>query len=188
MKWIGNRISFVDDKHRTTIVIYSESQTWIKALMGAWVAMWLVIGATVVWSYFTFTLTDQEKLIIWIFMTFWTYYAIRVSRSFFWLLWGKELIKIDEAAFHFKRSIKNFGRSTPYYHENINKITLQQPKERSLQTVWEASPWIQGGERIEFEYQNRIVRFGRKLDEKDAKLLFNLITKRIEERMRKIRD
>jgi len=188
MKWIGERISFVEDKSKTTIVIYPESATWVKGIMGACVAMWFVIGVTIVWSYFTFKLTDQEKIIIWVFMTFWTYYAIRVSRSFFWLLWGKELIKIDEAAFHFKRSIRNYGRSVPYYLENIKKISLQQPKERTFQAVWEASPWIQGGERLEFEYQGKLVRFGRKLEEKEAKLLFNLVTKRIEERMRKMRD
>ncbi len=86
MKWIGERISFVDDKAKTTIVIYPENVTWIKGLMGAWVAMWTVIGATIVWSYFTFKLTDQENLIIYIFMSFWTYYAIKVFRSFAWLM------------------------------------------------------------------------------------------------------
>lgn len=188
MKWIGERISFVDDKIRTTIVILPETATWIRGLMGAWVAMWMVIGATIVWSYFTFTLTQQEKIIIFVFMTFWTYYAIKVVRSFFWILWGKELIKIDEAALHYKKSIKNYGKSTPYYLQNIKKISLFQPKERSIQSVWEASPWIRGGERIEFEYMGKIIRLGRKLDEKESKLLFNLITKRIEERMRKIKD
>jgi hypothetical protein len=188
MKWIGKRISFVDDKIRTTVVIYPESTTFVKGLMGAWVAMWMVIGATIIWSYFTFKMTDQEKIIIYVFMTFWAYYAIKVARSFFWLLWGKELIKIDEAAFHYKRSIRNYGKSTPYYFANIKKISLFQPKEKSFQAVWEASPWVQGGERLEFEYLGKIVRFGRKLEEKDAKLLFTFLTKRIEERMRKQRD
>jgi hypothetical protein len=103
-------------------------------------------------------------------------------------MWGKELVKIDEAAFYYKKSVRNFGKSTPYYLENIKKIELLQPKERSIQTVWEASPWIRGGERIEFEYLGKVIRFGRKLEEKEAKLLFNLVTKRIEERMRKIKN
>lgn len=188
MKWIGNRISFVDDKVRTTIVIYPESSALIKGLMGAWVAMWIVIGSTIVWSYFTFKLTEQEKIIIYVFMTFWTYYAVKVIRSYFWLMWGKELIKIDEAAFFYKRSVRKYGKSIPYYFENIKKISLHQPKEKSLQSVWEASPWVRGGERIEFEYLGKVIRFARKLDEKESKLLFNLVTKRIEERMKKIKS
>jgi len=118
-------------------------------------------------------------------MTFWAYYAVRVIRSFFWIMWGKELIKIDEVALYYKRSIKNYGRSIPYYFENIKKIALFQPKAKSIQSVWEASPWIRGGERMEFEYQGKMVRFGRKLEEKDSKILFNLITKKVEERVRK---
>lgn len=188
MKWIGKQISFVDDKIRTTIVIEPDVAFWIRGLMGAWVSMWLVIGGTVVWSYFNFQLKQQEQIIIFVFMTFWVYYAVKVLRSFAWIMWGKELIKIDEAAFYYKRSVKNYGRSTPYYFENIKKISLYHPKERSIQTVWETSPWVRGGERIEFEYLGKPIRFGRKLNEKDAKLLFNLVTKRIDERMRKLKD
>jgi hypothetical protein len=121
-------------------------------------------------------------------MTFWAYYAIKVIRSFFCLMWGKELIKIDEAAFFYKKSIKGYGKSIPYYLDNIKKIALFHPKEKSIQAVWEASPWIRGGERIEFEYLGKMVRFGRKLNEKEAKLLFTLITKRMEERLRKIKS
>ena len=55
------------------------------------------------------------------------------------------------------------------------------PKENSFQAVWENSPWIQNGERIEFDYIGKTIRFGKKLNEKDTKLLFNLVIKRIEE-------
>lgn len=121
-------------------------------------------------------------------MTFWAYYAVKVLRSFSWLMWGKELIKIDEAAVYYKKSILKYGKSTPYYFENIKSVSMHHPKEKSLQSVWEASPWIRGGERIEFEYKGKYIRFGRKLAEKDAKLLFALVTKRIDERMRKLKS
>jgi hypothetical protein len=187
MKWIGNRVSFIDEKNRTTIVIYPESNTLMQGLMGAWVAMWLVIGATVIWALFTLALTGQEKIILYIFLSFWVYYAVRVSRAFLWLLWGKELIKIDEVSLTYKKSIKKYGTARPYYFENIHKIALDIPKDRSFQTVWEASPWIRGGERISFEYFGKVVKLARKLNEKDAKLLFQLITKKIEERIKKVK-
>ena len=185
MKWIGERISFSEDKNKLTIVIHPERSGLVNAMMGAWLSMWLVIGGTIIWSYFNLKLTNQETIIIFVFMSFWLYYAIRVIRSFFWVVMGKELIKIDEVAFYYKKSIKNYGRSIPYYFENIKKISMYQPKARSLQTVWEASPWIRGGERMEFEYQGKMIRFGRKLNEKDSKVLFNLITKKVEEKVRR---
>jgi hypothetical protein len=185
MKWIGERISFVEDKNRTTIVIYPENKAWVSGLMGAWVAMWYVIGASVIWYYFTFEMPKQENIIVYVFMTFWVYYAVTVTRAFFWLMWGKELIKINEASLTYKKSVKNYGKAVPYYLENIKKISMSHPKERSIQAAWEASPWVRGGERIEFEYMGKLIRFGRKLEEKEAKLLFNVIVKRIEEKLRK---
>jgi hypothetical protein len=185
MKWIGERISLVDEKGKTTIVIRPEDRFWIKGLMGAWTAMWFTIGLTVIMSYFTFDLTKQEKIAIFVFMSFWAYYAVRVTRTFLWIMWGKELIKINETSFSYKKSIRNYGRSVPYYFENIQKMAVNFPERNSLQWAWESSPWIQGGERIEFEYRGKAVRFARKLNEKDTKLLFNAVTKRIEEQMKK---
>ena len=187
MKWIGERISFVDDKNKSTIVIYPENVTWLKAVLGAWVGMWFAIGATVAWSLFVMTFTEQETIILIVFLTFWSYYAFRVTRSFFWLLWGKELIKIDEVSLTYKKSIKKYGKAAPYYLENISKIRVFQPKERSIQSAWEKSPWIRGGERIEFDYMGKVIRFGKKLNEKDTTLLFKYVTKKMDDRLRKLK-
>lgn len=184
MKWIGERTSFVDDKLKTTIIIDSEKVFWQTALMGAWFFMWLTIGGTMSWS-FTLKLNQQELIIVVIFLVFWAYYAFRVGRQFLWLLWGKEYIKINESALYIKRGIKGYGKAHSYFLENIQKMRTEQPKETSIQAVWESSPWIRGGERLEFDYQGKIVKFGRKLNEKDAKILFNLVTKRIEEQLRR---
>lgn len=185
MKWIGERISFVEDKSRITIVINPKEVGWFKAAMGAWVFMWYTIGCTVVWYYFTFKMTEQETIILFVFMAFWTYFAMKVTRSWLWLLWGKELIKLDEVSLIYKRSIRKYGRATPYYLENITKMRMSHPKENSIQTAWEKSPWIIGGERLEFDYMGKVVKFGRKLDEKDAELLFKFLTKRIDAQIRK---
>jgi hypothetical protein len=183
IKWIGERISFLDDKSKTTFVIYPEDITWHKALMGGWFAMWLCIGATMAWA-ISLDLSEQEFIIVLVFLTFWAYYAFRVGRSFFWILWGREMLKVNETALFIKKSVKGFGKTTPYYIENIRKIRVEFPKENSIQAVWEASPWIRGGERLEFDYLGKTIRFGRKLNEKDAKLLFSVITKRIEDQLK----
>ena len=187
MKWIGERISFVDEKYRTTVVIHPKDNGMVRALMGAWFAMWLVIGGIVIWSYLTFSLTDQEKIAIYVFMAFWLYFAIRVGRAFFWLLWGKELLKIDEASFTYKKSIRSYGKAKSFLLDNISKIRMHQPEEKSFQAAWESSPWIKGGERIEFDYAGKVIRMGRKLEKRDAELLYKLLTKRVSERLRKMK-
>lgn len=153
--------------------------------MGAWLAMWYTIGFVVIWSLSAFKLTEQEKIIIFVFLTFWSYYAFNVSKAFLWLVYGKELIKIDETSFQLKKSILTYGKTVPYYYENIKSLKCDVPEKGSIQSIWESSPWVSGGERISFSYFEKSVKFGRKLNEKDAKLLFNLIGKRIFERNKK---
>ncbi len=185
MKWIGKRISFSDEKLKTTIVIHPKDIGWLKSLMGAWVSMWLTMGAIVIWAYFSLPLEEQETIIIFIFLAFWAYYAFKVTKSWFWMMWGKELIKIDEATLSYKKSVRKYGKSASYLVENISKIRMHKLEAKSFQAAWEKSPWIVGGERLEFDYMGKVVKFGRKLDEKDAKLLFKLLTKRIDAQVRK---
>jgi hypothetical protein len=179
MNWIGERISVVDHSTKTTIVILPHKSAWAISLMGAWLAMWLTIGFTTLWYLFNFTLTQKESVIVTVFMIFWFYYAFRVSKSFLWLLKGKEKIKVDEIGVHIKKAIFNYGKSRVYYFENIKGLEFNLPKEKSFQTVWEASPWINGAERFQFEYFGKMARFGNKLNEKEAKLLSQVLEKRM---------
>ena len=98
---------------------------------------------------------------------------------------AKELVKIDEAGLHYKKSIRKYGKSTLFLFGNIQDLQFDVPQESSIQRVWESSPWINGGERFSFSYFGKIVKFGRKLEEQDCKLLFNLVNKRIIERKKK---
>ncbi len=84
----------------------------------------------------------------------------------------------------YKRSVRKYGKAHPYLLENITKMRMTHPKENSLQAAWEKSAWIMGGERLEFDYMGKVVKFGRKLNEKDAELLFKMLTKRIETQIR----
>jgi len=180
MKWIGKRISVVEQNNKTTIVIVPERKIWINSLMGAWISMWYVIGTSVITAFFILELSRQEKLILVIFLSFWLYYAVRVTRAFLWLMWGAENIKIDKTSLTIKNATGKFGTAKPYFLENIRKVRIAIPKDRSWQQAWESSPWVSGGERIEFDYLGTVVRFGKKLPEKDCVLLFQLITKKIE--------
>lgn len=185
MKWIGKRISFVDEKSNTTVVIRAKDIGWLKGVMGAWVGMWWMIGISLIlWTFASGGRTDQEYLVVTIFLAFWLYYAVKITRSWSWFMWGKELIKIDEASLYYKRSIRKFGKSLPFLLENVSQLRMYAPEEKSFQAAWEKSPWIVGVERLEFDYMGKSVKMGRKLDAKDAELLFKLLSKRLDKQIR----
>lgn len=194
MKWIGERISYVDKDNKTTFIILPENAGWQKSLLGAWFCMWTVIGVVMIWAWtsgyafrFKTESRQQLQLIIIIFMVFWLYYFLRVGRSFFWLLYGKEMIKVDKISLLIKNSTRGYGKAKEYYLENIDRIRVSIPRANSIQSVWESSSWVRGGERLEFDYRGKTVRFGRKLSEQEAKLLFQVLTRRVEEQLRRKR-
>ena len=123
MKWIGKRISYNEDNTKTTFIVTPNEPTFVKALMGAWFFMWLGIGITIITAFATLKFTEQEQIITVIFLSFWLYYFVRVGRSFLWILYGKEYLKVDKIALTLKTSIKNYGKARIYYLENIKKIT-----------------------------------------------------------------
>ncbi|MEJ6686136.1 MAG: hypothetical protein QNK70_02515 [Crocinitomicaceae bacterium] len=179
MKKIGDRISFEDSKFKTTVVIIPERNHFVNMLMGAWLGMWYCIGAVVIWSLFHLVLLEQERIILYIFLLFWCYYAFRISKSYLWLLFGKELLKLNKDAFFIKRSFFRYGKLTPYYYDNIADFHFEIPEGRTIQAIWESSPWVSGGERFEFEYFGKVKKFGRKLNQRDSKLLSNLLISKI---------
>lgn len=185
MKWIGDRISFVDHSNKTTIIILPHKKGLTISLMGAWLAMWYTVGITTFWTLLTFTFNQNEKIVLFVFMSFWVYYAVKVTRGFIWMLWGLEKIKIDEIGIHIKRSIRNFGRKNEYYFENIKNIEFEIPKSNSFQAVWEASPWVNGAERFHFDYFGKVIKFGNKLTEKECQLLGQIVEKRIKKYSKK---
>jgi hypothetical protein len=45
--------------------------------------------------------------------------------------------------------------------------------------VWESSPWVNGGERFFFDYYSKMIKFGKKLNKKEAHLLSQVLEKRM---------
>ena len=184
MKWIGERISFLDKKDYLTVVIYPPNIGFKKTLILIWVLLWYAVGAVVFAQYFQ-DYTEKEKIVIIIFLSFWLYYAVRVTRTLLFLYFGKEYLKLDKTALRIKRATGKYGSAKQYFIENISKFEVIELKERSFQAVYEDSPWVRGADKLHFDYMGKNVSFGRKLNEKDAELLFKLLVKRIEQYLRK---
>src|SRR5690606_10249747 len=108
------------------------------------------------------------------------YFAIRVLRTILYLFFGREYIKLDKNSLRIKIATGSYGRSKQYFIENITKLSLNVLKENSFQKVYDDSPWVRGTNRIQFEYFQKTYSFGRKLEEKDAEMIFKIMTKRID--------
>lgn len=181
MKWIGDRISFDVAVDKTTIVIEPEKNRWMNIAMSIWLALWVAIGVILIWSLANMKLTNSETIMIIVILSFWLYYLYTVSKQLLWLVYGKELLKIDKRGLVYKKDIKSYGKATLYYYDNMGEFESYVPKKSSFQYVWESTPWTKGGERLQFNYHGKNIRFGIKLDEVDAKLLYQLLNSKRKE-------
>lgn len=184
MKWIGERISFVDKKESASFVIYPPNIGNKKYIILLWTILWMLIGGYVFTQFF-YDYSEKEKIALIIFMSFWLYFAVRVIRTLVYLFYGREYIKVDETALRVKTATSKYGKARQFFIENITKFEVPLIKESSFQQSYENSPWVRGTNKIQFEYMGKTYSFGRKLPEKDAKLLFNVITKRISQYLKK---
>ena len=178
MKIISNRISFIDKGKFTTVIILPEKNALINALMGAWLGIWICIGVTCITCLFILSLSQQEKIILYIFISFWAYYSFSVGRTFIWRMVGKELIRMDELGIHVKKSIFNYGKSIPFYYDHLNAFRIEIAEKKSLQAVWESSPWVKGSDSIVFDYKAKTFGLGRKINKEESIAILNLIKKR----------
>ena len=184
MKWIGERISFVDKKDALTIVIYPPNIGAKKIALIAWTILWYIVGGIVLSQMF-YDYSEQEKIYMIIFLSFWLYYAVRVTRTLVYLLYSREFIKLDETALRIKKATGKYGKAKQYFLENISKFETYELKENSFQAIYENSVWVRGTDKIQFQYMGKTISFGRKLNPKDTDVLYKLLIKRIEQYLRR---
>jgi len=184
MKWIGDRVSFKDHKDSVTFVIYPPQVGMKRTVVLIWFILWILIGGYVTTQFF-YDYSDKEKIALFVFMAFWLYFAVRVLKTLLYLFKGREYIKVDQTALRVKKATGQYGKAKQYFLENLSKLKVVEMNSRSFQKVFEDSAWVKGTDRIQFEYMGKHYSFGRKLNEKDAKLMFQIITKRIDKFLKK---
>lgn len=185
MKKIGERITFEDHKGFTTIIIKPPSVDWKNSMLFAWVLAWTYVGVYIAYNFIAGYFDADQKIYFSAFLVFWFYFEYRSIKSLIWIRYGKELIKIDDQYLTFKKSIKSYGKAKKYFLENIKKFSEIESTDSKWIKAFENSYWELGKESLQFEAMGDTVKFGRKLDDKETKLLFKVIEKRLNQKLKK---
>ena len=190
-KWIGERISTEDHSDYTTIIIFPKLQRWKEWLLTLWVVGFTFIGAVMIYllmgGIYTLKVAgdnveniyDQQIVYLIVFLGFWAYFQFKTTKALFWYKFGKELIKIERDALSIKRSILSYGKSHRYFFDNIKNFHLFKQDDTGFAHFFENAYWSLGTDALCFDYFTKGKSFGRKLDEKDAKLLMRFMDDRI---------
>jgi hypothetical protein len=189
-KWIGERISTADHPEYTTIIIFPKLERWKEWLLTLWVMGFTFIGAVMIYMllgglYSTAVVADnvedvrdQQLVYTIVFLGFWAYFEYKTVKALTWYKFGKEFIKINRDALTVKRSTFGYGKAHHYFFENIKNFHQEKPDNTSMGHFFENAYWSLGTDSLHFDYFGKSRGFGRKLNEKDARLLMRYIDDR----------
>ena len=194
-KWIGDRISTEDHEKKTTIVILPKRVKWKEILLILWVIGFSFAGFYMIYllffggmdqlavgENFDEEIRRQQQIYLAIFIAFWAYFEYLTVKAVLWYLYGKELLMIDTEALSVKKSIFGYGRAHRYFFENIKKMRFEKADQTSLNNFLTNAYWSLGTENIRFEYHGKEKSFGRRVEQKEGKLLLRFINDRIKKR------
>lgn len=188
MKWLSNRISFHRHDEYTTILISTQVEKWKESLLFAWSVLWSLIGVAVLVVIFSpsylssvagSTPKNQLLLFLLMFLVFWGYYLYKSIKVYLWRKKGVEYIKIDKDQLVIKKGIGNYGRAKSYPLSTISKFQELERSTRSYSWVMQSAFWDIGNESIEFQTEEKTIRLGVQLEEKETKELLKFLTKEL---------
>jgi len=193
-KLIGDRISTYTEKEFTSIIVYPKRTRWKETVLFTWVIAFSIIGFYMIYLLIggglekidntglegdSAEILKNQKIYLGVFVGFWIYFEYKVVKGLLWLTLGKEMIKISKDTLSIKNSIISYGKSNSYFFENIKGMGLVQHEKLSFGFDYENAFWRKGTDSIIFEHRAKAVSFGRKLDEKESRLLHRFIIDRI---------
>jgi hypothetical protein len=145
-------------------------------LMLGWLMLWLACGAVVVWQLWM-PMPRENKLILFVYLAFWAYFAFRVWNAFWWRKNGVEIIRLSITGLTYEKRVNGRGLPMPYSYEGITSLQVSEPGKSSFAAVMEDSYWVIGAERLVFFYNGKKIGLGLQLSKKESEEVFRELEK-----------
>lgn len=173
---ISKRISILIKDQVFSLVILPTAEKKKVNLMFLWLLAWSVSGVVVMLNYFTLQ-QQSAKLFIIIWLAFWAYFEFKIIRVFMWKRFGKEKLWIKNGTLLYQQDINGRGKIKEFDLNLITDFDLIALTPGSIADTFSQTFWVKGGERIEFNCQSKIVKFGMQLDDDEAKKIIIALNK-----------
>lgn len=174
MKIIGDRVSILEKDNVFSLVILPTTEKKKLWMLFFWLMAWTICGIIVFGNYFTVQ-NKEAKVFIIVYLSFWAYFEYTIAKAYTWKKFGKEKLWIKNGKLHYQREVSGKGKIKEYDLELINDLEVIEVSATSFMDNINQSFWIKGGERLEFQCQGKVVRFGMQLSDKEAKDVYKAL-------------
>ncbi|MFT4678316.1 MAG: hypothetical protein ACI84C_001737 [Flavobacteriales bacterium] len=175
-KVIGERIKFKATSEVVSIEISPRIPSWQLFVLGAWLLLWAACGIGFLIEAAR-TEVDVQRYFYIGCLVFWAFFMFRVSRVFFWRLKGMELIDIRPGVMTIRNKIGRYGATQKFNLQHLKKLGIEKYDQANFMQFMDKSFWIMGGDVLEFSYMGKKYAFGKQLDDKQTKILLQLVDK-----------
>ncbi|MBK9285353.1 MAG: hypothetical protein IPM51_13710 [Sphingobacteriaceae bacterium] len=174
MKVVSDRISILKKDDLLSIVILPTTDQKKTFLLFLWLFAWSVCGVIVLFNYKQLVQQDAKIFVI-VYLAFWLYYEFKIARAFIWKKWGKEKIWLKSGKLNYQREVNQKGKINEYELNLLDELKLIEISTGSFSDFFNQSFWVKGGERIEFKYLDKFIRFGMQINTEEARILLSEI-------------
>lgn len=168
MEKIGERIRIEDGAKSPLIRILPYYERWKQRLLITWLILWSFCGLFVASRLFV-DVPAEEKVTYFVFLAFWAYFEYMALYAALWRSYGEERLWLEDGEMLLSRSIGKRERTYRYPLHELGELRLTDLKEGSFADHFDDSYYVIGRMRLEMEYGDKMVRFGEKLSEQDAR-------------------
>jgi hypothetical protein len=186
MEYLSERVSVDRKDGRTSVVISARLPGTKQTMLVTWFAAWVLCGLYVVYARTQLPEGDVARQYFLVFLAFWAYFAVLVGKAVLWRMKGFELWRVKNGTLTVKDSLFGYGKATPYFVDNIQKLGMLNVDPRSWKWQLNQSGWVIGGERLGFEHLGKKVMFGKGLSEEEARQLVPLLKRALTEERGKV--
>lgn len=167
LKEIGKRCSLLIKDSVFSLVILPTDDKRKTNLLFLWLMAWTISGIIIIVNYFTLKQQDAKLFVI-IWLGFWAYFEFKITKVFMWKRFGKEKLWIKNGTLYYQQDINGRGKINEYDLNLVSDVALIPVEEKSFIDSFNQTFWVKGGERLEFFYQGKQIRFAMQLSDDDA--------------------
>jgi len=170
-----NRIKLERKKDGVLVRVKAYHEAPKQRQLGLWLFAWSFCGLAVIF-HLIFGETNRETLrFILIFLAFWIYFEWKIIKVYRWRKSGEEQFWITEDHFHYGKTYANRGILKPYPKHSVNPVRPIESEKNSFVKAFFDSYWVMGDEQLAFSVNAKLIPFGMRLSEKEAKKLSRLL-------------
>lgn len=185
MKFIGNRISHQSKNGVFSVVIAASVEKYKETLLATWLFFWTASGIYFLAQLFG-PFPKETKLFIVVLLSFWAYYEYRVINIWMWRKFGYESIKFMDDKLLIRDVVRGKGKTREFFIDNIQHFMKVKIDNQWVSSM-NQSFWVKGTGQVHFEYQGKLIHFGKQLNDNELSSLLTLVSKELIERKRALK-